>query len=102
MTEPATVAIVIGTPFGLRHLASSSERQAAWPAEAVLRSLGKDVQSSSFWVQCADTEAALRLTSYLQSVKAEVLAEAELGVRLQARFTPPLCDLTFCKSPRPV
>ncbi len=82
MTDPASVLIIIGTPYGLRHLASSSERKAAWPAEAVLRSLGKDVRSSSIWVQCADPEAAKRLTSYLRSVKAEVLAEAELGAGL--------------------
>ncbi|GJE57395.1 hypothetical protein FV217_21425 [Methylobacterium sp. WL9] len=82
MIKPATVAIVIGTPSGLRHLASSSERNAAWPAEEVLRSLGADVLLASLWVQCADPEAAKRLTSYLQSVRAEVLAEAELGVGL--------------------
>lgn len=79
MTDPATVAIIIGTPSGLRHLASASERKAAWPAEAVLRSLGADVRSATLWVQCADPEAAQRLTSYLQSVKAEVLAEAAWG-----------------------
>lgn len=82
MTKPATVAIVIGTSTGLRHLASSSERNAAWPAEAVLRGLGSAVSSATLWVQCADPEAAKRLTSYLQSVKAEVVAEAALGVGL--------------------
>ncbi|TXN20778.1 hypothetical protein FV217_16750 [Methylobacterium sp. WL9] len=82
MTKPATVAIVIGTPSGLRHLASSSERNAAWPAEAVLRGLGAAVSSATLWIQCADPEAAKRLTSYLQSVKAEVVAEAALGVGL--------------------
>ncbi|MBB3904751.1 hypothetical protein [Methylobacterium brachythecii] len=40
------------------------------------------MRSSSLWVQCADVEAAKRLTSYLRSVKAEVLAEVELGVGL--------------------
>lgn len=74
---PATVAIVIATPAGLRHLASPSERAAAGPAEAVLRGLGGAVRSASFWVQCADPSARDRLTRYLWDVKAEVLAEAE-------------------------
>ncbi|GEP11241.1 hypothetical protein MMMDOFMJ_3051 [Methylobacterium gnaphalii] len=82
MTDPAKVLIIIGTPYGLRHLASSSERKAAWPAEAVLKSLGRDVRSASLWVLCEDPGVAQRLTSYLQSVKAEVVAEAEAGVRL--------------------
>ena len=73
---PATVAIVIATPSGLRHLASPSERAAAGPAEAVLRGLGPAVRGASFWVQCADPAARARLTSYLWDVKAEVLAEA--------------------------
>ncbi|WP_342151216.1 hypothetical protein [Methylorubrum sp. SB2] len=74
---PATVAIVIATPAGLRHLASPSERAAAGPAEDVLRGLGAAVRSASFWVQCADPAAQARLTRYLWDVKAEVLAEAE-------------------------
>ena len=82
MTDPATVQIIIGTPSGLRTLASSSERKAAWPAEAILRSLGRDVRSASLWVQCEDPGVAQRLTSYLQSVKAEVVAEAEQGIGL--------------------
>ncbi|GJE78419.1 MULTISPECIES: hypothetical protein [Methylorubrum] len=72
---PATVAIVIATPAGLRHLASPSERAAAGPAEEVLRGLGSAVRGASFWVQCADPAARARLTSYLWGVKAEILAE---------------------------
>lgn len=73
---PATVAIVIATPAGLRHLASPSERGAAGPAEAILRELGAEVRGASFWVQCADSAMRGRLTAYLWDVKAEILAEA--------------------------
>lgn len=73
--QPATVAIVIATPAGFRHLACTSERDAAGPAEAILRGLGADVRSASFWVSCAQSDAAARLTTYLRAVQTEIIAE---------------------------
>ncbi|GJE28793.1 hypothetical protein [Methylobacterium organophilum] len=72
---PATIAIVIATPRGLRHVASACERGAAGPAEDILRNLGAEVAGSSFWVQCADAQVARRLTGYLQDVRAEMMAD---------------------------
>lgn len=77
--SPATVAIIIATPNGLRHVASPCERGAAGPAEDILRGLGREVGASSFWVQCADVAVRERLTAYLWGVRTEVLAEAEQG-----------------------
>ena len=69
----ASIAIMIATPQGRPLLATSSERDAAFAAEKVLRHLSGSALPAALWVQCADPGVTRRLADYLIEVQAETV-----------------------------
>jgi hypothetical protein len=87
MSEPATIAILIGTPAGARLLAASTEREAARVAELFLLRLPARALPAPLWVQSADRGMCDRLTTYLGEFQEE---------RVRERDAPPV---TFGRDP---
>jgi hypothetical protein len=69
----ASIVITIGTLWGPRILACSSETEAAQTAEVILRRLPGDSLPAPVWIVCADPDVRRRLTDYLADVQAELV-----------------------------
>ena len=68
----ASIAIMIGTPQGIRLLAFSDEREAADAAEMILRRLPAAALPAPVWIVCTDPGIQRRLTDYLADVQTEL------------------------------